>query len=366
MEFKLKNLIYVSHINVIGGIETFLYNLALQVQDKADLTIVYKIGDKTQLDRLRKLVRIIRYQPGMTFSVENALFNYDTDIIDKIDAKEYIQIIHGDYKALGVKPNPHPKMTRYIGVSQLVCDTYEELTGIKPTVYYNPFTINKPRKTLHLISASRLTPEKGKHRIEKMLYKLDQAKIPYIWTIFTNDTDSINNPNIIWRSPTLDISKHIAAADYLVQLSDSESYGYSIVESLSLGTPVIVTDMPVLNEIGVIHGKNGFITDFNLNNLDVNQIYDARLNFNYTAPVSNWLELLYESKPNYHEDINSAYLVEALITYNKYKIKDKTLEKIPNPGERFVVDHDRLQELTGANTLGKPFVKLIGKLNFEE
>ena len=365
MELKFKNLIYVSHINAIGGIETFLYNLALQLHDKVDLTILYKIGDKAQIDRLKPFIRVLKYQPGMTFCVENAMFNYDIDLIDKITANEYIQVIHGDYKALGVQPKLHPLITKVVGVSQLVCDTYEELTGIKPVAYYNPISIKKPARTLRLISATRLTSEKGKHRIEKMIKKLDSSKIPYIWTIFTNDTEAIESPNIIWKKPTLDITPHIVAADYLVQLSDSESYGYSIVESLSVGTPVIVTDMPILKEIGVKHEENGFIVDFNLNDLDVDQIYNTYLNFDYSAPTSNWADLFYESEPTYKEDMGSLYVVEALITYAKYKIKDKTLDRIPTPGERFVVDFDRLQELMGLNSLSKPFVKLIGRADFD-
>lgn len=63
---------------------------------------------------------------------------------------------------------------------------------------------------------------------------LDEAGIPYIWTIFTNDTNEIVNPNIIYVKPRLDITNYMMDADFLVQLSDCESYCFSVVESLTL------------------------------------------------------------------------------------------------------------------------------------
>jgi hypothetical protein len=362
MHFKFKNLFYFGHINAIGGIETFFYNLARQVCDKVDLTIVYRTGDPIRLKRLSEVVRVIRYQPGMTFECEKAFFNFNTDIIDCIEANEYIQCLHGDYKSLGVIPDCNPKITRWVGVSKTVCDAYTELTGRPTELYYNPMFVEKQERILHLMSATRLTSEKGKHRIEKMAKLLDESGIPYSWTIFTNDTDAIQNKNIIWAQPTIDITPHVLAADYLVQLSDSEGYCYSVVESLCLGTPVIVTDMPVISEIGVKHGKNGFIVDYDLSNFNPKEIYDAKLTFKYDPPTSDWTELFYKSEPTYNKTLEAKYLVEALPIYRRKNIVDSELGRIPNPGEKFTVDYNRLISLTGANVLGMPFVKLIEEL----
>ena len=155
----------------------------------------------------------------------------------------------------------------------------------------------------------------------------------------------------------------IKNADYLVQLSDSEGYCYSVVESLCLGTPVVVTNMPVISEIGVKHGKNGFIVDFDLHDLDVNKLYESELTFKYTPPTSDWTELFYQSEPTYNKDLEANYLVEALSIYKKKKIRDSVLNRIPEPGEKFIVDYNRLITLTGANSLNTPFVKLVGKIS---
>ena len=93
--------------------------------------------------------------------------------------------------------------------------------------------------------------------------KLEEAKIPYIWTIFTNDRQEIKNGHIAYMKPQLDITSYIADADYLVQLSENgEAYGYSVAESLTLGTPVIVTPVEAFLEIGVKDGENGFVLDW--------------------------------------------------------------------------------------------------------
>lgn len=49
---------------------------------------------------------------------------------------------------------------------------------------------------------------------------LEENNIPYLWTIFTNDTNAIKNDNVIYMKPKMNIIDYIANADYLVQLPD--------------------------------------------------------------------------------------------------------------------------------------------------
>lgn len=332
----LNNVFYFRVINSIGGIETFFYQLAKKYKDY-DITIYYKTADKEQLRRLKKYVRCIQYN-GEHIKCERIFFNFNLDIIDNVEAKEYYQIAHGDYKAMRVKPNIHPKLTNYLGVSQLVCDTYEEITGCKTKLCYNPIEVDKPQKVLHLISATRLTREKGKERIIKLGNILNASGVPYIWTIFTNDKNEINNQNIVYMKPRLDISNYIADSDYLVQLSDNEGYCYSVVESLILGTPVIVTDMPVMKEIGV-NETNGFILDFDLTNVPIKEIYKGLPKFKYTPKKDNWKEFLIESKSTYKEE-NEMYKVKSRINFTDLEANKKRII-----GEEFTCDKDRYEYL---------------------
>lgn len=309
----MKNIFYFRVLNAIGGIESFFYYLAKKYQDW-DITVYYSAGDPEQIKRLSKYIRVRQYK-GELIKCDKAFFNFNLDIIDRVDAKEYIQIAHGDYKAMGVKPNIHPRITKYLGVSKQVCKTYKEVTGHDTELVYNPIELEKPKKVLNLISATRLTPDKGRNRIEKLGRLLDEAKIPYLWTVFTDKPNVIDNPNIVYMKPRLDIIDYIANADYLVQLSDAEGYCYSVIESLIVGTPVIVTDCPVFKELGVVNGKNGFILDFDLNNVPIDKIYKGLPKFEYTPKEDNWDKFLAKGESEYKKDLKTNVKVKCIDKY---------------------------------------------------
>lgn len=337
----MKNVFYFRFLNKIGGIETFFYYLAKKYQDW-DITIYYLDGDINQINRLKKYVRVKQYN-GEQIECDKAFFNFNLDIIENVKAKEYIQIAHGDYKAMGVKPNTHKKITKYLGVSKQVCNTYEEVTGYDTELVYNPIEIDEPKKILNLISATRLTAEKGKNRIKKLASILDKAQIPYIWTIFTDDINAINNPNIVYMKPRLDIINYIANADYLVQLSDNEGYCYSVVESLCVGTPVIVTDVPVFKEIGV-NDKNGFILDFDLKDVPIKKIYNGLPKFEYKPKEDNWGNLLSKGKSIYKEELKMKVKVKCIINYFDLRLNRNVVKD-----EEYIVNLPRAEELVKGN-----------------
>jgi glycosyltransferase involved in cell wall biosynthesis len=303
------------------SVETFFHYLAKKYCDY-DIAVFYKTGDIKQIKRLQKYCFCKQYK-GEKIKCKKAFFNYSKDIINNIQADEYIEIIHRDPLAVK-KWEIHPKITKFIGVSKLVCEHFKELTGKDCELIYNPLSLDKPRKVLHLISATRLTKEKGKNRMIKLANLLDKVRIPYLWTIFTNDIDTIKNPNIVYMQPKLDILDYIADADYLVQLSDDESFCYSVVEALSVDTPVIVTDCPVFKELGIVNGKNGWICDFDMSNVDVEKIYNTRLDFKYEPPKDTWGKELVKGKKEYKysSEYNTVQATESF-TYIRFKeLKD--------------------------------------------
>ena len=93
--------LFYQFIASIGGVETFLYELARKYKDR-DLTIIYSSGDEKQIKRLKKYVRCIKFN-GDPIECDKAFFNYSVKIIDKIKAKEYIQIVHADFKDKSLK-----------------------------------------------------------------------------------------------------------------------------------------------------------------------------------------------------------------------------------------------------------------------
>ena len=352
------NIFYFDRINKIGGVETFFYEIAKKYCNN-DITVFYSYGDLKQIQRLKKYIRVIKYT-GQNIKCKKAFFNYSLKPIDNIEAEKYYEIIHANYKDLGIHPNVHDKIDEYIGVSQSVCDVFTELTGLPCTLCYNPITIEKPKRVLYLISATRLTAEKGKNRILKLAKALDDAEIPYIWTIFTNDTRAIQHPRIIFMEPQLNIRDYIAKADYTVQLSNTEAYCYTMIESLLLNVPVIVTPWACLKELNITN-EYGFILPFDMTNIPVNEIYNKKFNFKYNLKSDNWDKILEPSKSTYKEELNSIYTVEALSAYQNNKLMDAELGRIPEPGEVWDVSKERFDLLAGANDRNIQFVKLINK-----
>ena len=335
----MKNIFYFYKINEIGGIETFFFYLAKKYKDY-DITIYYQEGNYEQVKRLKKYVRVKKYQ-GEKIKCDKAFFNFNIDIIDNVEAKEYYQIAHGDYKASGDIPNVNKKITNYLGVSQRVCDTYSELINQDVKLTYNPIEIDKPKRVLNLISATRLTREKGRKRIIKLAEMLDEAEIPYIWTIFTDSTNKIDNPNIVYLKPRLDIINYIANSDYLVQLSDNEGYCYSVVEALSVGTPVIVTDVPVFKELGIKNNENGFILDFDLNEVNIKDIYEKHLKFEYKAKEDNWSKILAKGKSTYQKDLKTMVTVKCINNYFDIELKELKTKN----SEPYKINKVRAEEL---------------------
>lgn len=170
----MTNIFYFKSISEIGGIETFLYYLS-KLYKNYDVTIIYDYANREQLARLKKNVKCIKFS-GQEIECEKAFLNYNLDIIDKVKAKEYYQIIHGDYKATGIQCNTNTKITKYLAVSKIAGESFYQKTGIKPEIIYNPLNIDKPKKILKLISATRLTNEKGYNRMIKLAKELSDKK----------------------------------------------------------------------------------------------------------------------------------------------------------------------------------------------
>lgn len=338
MGMKFKNVFFWSYVNSIGGVETFLWEIAKKYGKTHDITILYKSGDLNQIRRLKSLVRVRKWC-GERIECEKIIFGLNTEILDYAEADEYIQMIHADYDAQKLYPCTDPRITRYIACSQAAVDGLLKRARVEAELSYNPITVVKPKRILRLISATRLTPEKGGERMKTFAQALESAGIPYSWEVFTTSHDIFDNPNIVVRKPKLDILPNIAAADYLVQLSDTEGYSYSILESLCIGTPVIVTDFPSAHE-QVANGTNGFVLPMDMSEIPVDRIYKGLKKFKYVPKEDGWGEILSPGAGNYEEEKKAPVRIRTLAYY--FDIK---LEKHMNVGDEQEVTQERADKL---------------------
>ena len=76
----VKNLFYWRMIYRIGGVETFLWEIARKYGETHDIAVVYREGDPAQVARLTELVRTIKWKPGLRIHAERAFFGYQPDM----------------------------------------------------------------------------------------------------------------------------------------------------------------------------------------------------------------------------------------------------------------------------------------------
>lgn len=317
----MKCIFYFKKLSAVGGCESFFYYLS----KKYDFQIYYKEADPEQIKRLSQNVECHKYKQPI--KCDKFFCNYGLDI--EVDAKIKRHLVHCDYKEMWFSPIQYEGF-EYIGVSKQVCNSFKELTGKDIKLIYNPIYLDQIKekknddKKIHLISATRLTREKGLERMKKLARVLEKNNVDYIWEVYTNKRRELIGNNVIYKKPNLNIVNEIAKADYLVQLSDSEAFCYSVVEALMVGTKVICTDLPVYKELG-LNKENSIIYDLDMKNINVDDI-KKEYNFKYTPPKEKWNKYL-STKKNY--DPNELVEVKILKSYtdiilNKKLIKDKT------------------------------------------
>ena len=148
--------------------------------------------------------------------------------------------------------------------------------------------------------------------------------------------------------PTSHIENYMAKADYVVQLSDWEAFCYSLVEALSIGTPVITTQLPVLDEIGVKPGKNGYVID-DIETFDTTALLDIpsfKYTYNNSTQITKWKKLLGNTKPK------GDYIPEKMVNVIVLKqYRDMELDRVVKEGEELEMPEDRAKEIEGAGYL---------------
>lgn len=343
MEYNIRNAYYFSYLNVIGGVESHLYYLAKKYRDR-DWAVLYKSADPKQVARLSKLVRTIQVRPNDHFTVEKLFCTYDTSIVRQVDAKEYYFVIHADYQSQidkGTMPKGSNRATdffKYLAVCNVAKDGFDPQANAE--VIYMPILPDKCEDPILLMSATRLTPEKGWQRMKALAKALDDANVNYLWHIYTNKEPENISPNVYFMKPRLDITDKMGVYDGLVQLSDNEAYCVAIHEALIKGLHLIATPLPLIKEINAEEFTITLPFDMEDIGEQVEQIRNIKKmpKVKYKPPKDGWGKLL-TGKGNYANDYVT---VEALRGYADNFVLDSELGRVPKEGETWQITKDRL------------------------
>lgn len=84
-----------------------------------------------------------------------------------------------------------------------------------------------------------------------------------------------------------------------------------------------------------------------------------------TIKPDKWDTLLID-KPSKYKFEKKHYLVEALDTYAMNNVEDGVLHRVPQPGERWIIDEDRLEVLKGYNFGRRNYVRVLKEITEEE
>lgn len=359
-----KVIIYVGYVYDIGGIETWIYYLCQHIYKYYNITLLFDSGNMKQLKRYNKYVVVEHRDREKVYSCDTLLITSNwSEFPNNIKYKKCITTIHSDYKYFNEELRSSLSIIKQanevVCVSRQASDSIKELFGLSNTIIPNILGEKvKTNKVLHFVSFTRLSTEKGYDRICTFAKILKDKNIKFDWKIFS-DVDNlnlikINYPEITFMKPTLDIYDYIVDADYLVQLSSSEAFCYSVHEALQYGTPVIVTDIKAFSGV-VKDGYNGYKFKLDMSNVDdrmldniVNHIpsefvYDEK----FEELENKWFEVLGDPKEVKDNNKNvQSPTVNVEIIENYY---DNELNKDLKIGDVIKVNKLRAYELTSIN-----------------
>lgn len=274
--YKRDTIIYFDNIYKLGGIQTWIMNLALEYE----FSVLYDRGDKERIHYIESMGTECIKNVGQEIEC-NRLIRCMWGKPTNIKTKEIDLVIHGDYRNI-VHDDEVPKHDKVIAVSEEAAKGWKECYGEDAEVIHNPVSIFKETKPLIIGVFSRLSQEKGSWRYKYLINELKKANKPFLMLIFTDLPFEETDKRVIINEPVMNPSGWMQICDYIALLSDTEACPYNALEAMKMKKPMIITKLPVLNEMG-INESNAKILEFDMSNLNIDDLWNV-------PEVKNWKE----------------------------------------------------------------------------
>ena len=325
MPKKTQVIIYTNSIDEIGGVETFCFNFCKVMSEYYDIICLYDSIADSQLRKLMKVVRCVKNNPSIPIICDTIIINrLMVDIPENITYKKSVQMVHC-IKQWATWKIPQDRDI-IVNVSQASKDSFHE-EAENGIVVHNITLEEEVKEALILVSAMRVGAEDKQfndERCKKFAELLKEAEIPFMW-IYFGDREMHDAPKgMIYGGLTHNIKPFMKAADYLVLLSGSEAFNYSLIEALELETPVIVTPLPQNKDMRIKDGVNGYIVPFEVEGFDVKKLL-KKPTFSYKndneAIIKQWRSILGNTKPKRDYDPNGKTMVRITTDYYDLELK---------------------------------------------
>lgn len=297
-------LVYTTLLYDIGGIETFNKHIARKFADQ-DIVFVTRRAALGQAFSLGKLADLIIDDGKREYEADVCILNnYDSAevILDRVKARKIYQFVHGDLSAITSLPewrnfkwSPDERVDLCITPSETAQLGLKKKFNIDSLVVPNPLTPIPKDPPLTLLVLSRATSEKGMDAVVRLAQRLHQAG-KYFVMLMASTLEQMEKmpdlpPEVVRVEPTVNTEPLFRSADYLVQLSKTESYGYSPREALQHSVPVIASTAPELTKL-IKDGENGYIVE-DVETFDLEKLWKKPIVKPYSEKISPlWAKLL--------------------------------------------------------------------------
>lgn len=325
--YQTQVVLFINQLNIIGGIETFILHFSKIMSQYYDIALVVGNAPELYLAKVRQYIKVIKYNTSTRVVCDTLIM---LRILDSkpsnIIYKRSIQMCHA------CKTNPEwsiPQDSDYIvNVSETSRKSFgtEAKNGM---VIHNLIDV-KPKQTLFLMSATRMpAPDKGNYeqRMRRLCAMLHEANIPFIWLNFSEGQMREAPIGFYNLGMTDNVQDFMQKADYVVQLSDSEAFSYTLLEALMINKPVIVTPFESTKDMGIVDGENGYIVPFDMD-FDVKRLLDIP-SFTYRYDVDKiirqWRKMLGKTQPKHDYHLDSLVSVIVISRYKDIEL-GQTLE----------------------------------------
>lgn len=323
---------YCEYMNVVGGMSTWLYNFCAAMIDHS-MIILYDRLDAKQVKKLESVVKVMKNE-GQQIECDTLIVHRLTDKIPpNVKYNKTIQVCHACVQKKLRIPQGRDFL---VNVTKAAKDSWgkESEDGI---VIHN-FVLRDFNELL-LVSATRTQAgDKGQNdeRFRKLAKMMNDEGIRFTWLNFSDKGIEDPPENLINMPPKLNVQAFMRRADYLVQLSDVESFGFSILEAMINGTPVLTTGFPALYENGFVDGVHGYVLPADMN-FDINKILKIpKFNYEYdNLTVKEEWEKLLKTPPKPAD-------TKVEITHDYF---DNKMQKMVYKGERYLMKKSRALEL---------------------
>ena len=326
----MKKIVIYNETLLSGGIEKCIELLSKSLCDKYEIEVVYddksNILDENIVNIISKYAKVHKLKDNEIVYGDYCIFcrlYLDTErLMEQIKAKKYYLWAHSKPRALD---NCVLDDTDFINkIDKIICVSkcVENEVNIpdKTMVIHNFIDDNIEEKSneyvsdnfdenkLNLLIVSRLSQEKGFDRVKKIINTLIDHNIDFNLKIIgkgrtyeeplKNELKEYNQVEFLGYKENP--FPYIKNADYLLTLSDYETWGNTISEAKSIGTPCIVTNFPSAIE-QIEDNVNGIIVPLECQDyyayLDSlkgrSKIYKENLkDFKYENEIDSWIRIL--------------------------------------------------------------------------